>query len=48
MYMIQLYVYIMSYHDLSEEKESKINPKYDPTNLELDEYDYSKWHKKMS
>ena len=41
MYMIKLQVYIMSYHDLLEEKGSKIDPKSDPTNLELDEYDYS-------
>ena len=31
------------YYDLSDAKRSKIDPKYDPANLRLDEYNYSKW-----
>ena len=32
--------------DLLEAKKSKMDPKFDPTNLTLDEYDYDKCYKK--
>ena len=33
-------------NDFSDARKSKINPKYNLTNLTLDEYDYSEWFKK--
>ena len=29
-------------------KRSKMDPKYDPTNLTLDEYDYSEWYNELN
>ena len=43
-----LETYFDEYYDLSDEKRSKIEPKYDPANLELEEYDYSEWYKEKS
>ena len=34
-------IYFDGCYDLSDAKGSKIDPKYDSTNLTLDEYDYS-------
>ena len=36
-----LETYFDEYYDLSDKKRSKIDPKYDPANLEHDECDYS-------
>ena len=36
-----LEIYFDKYYGLSDAKGSKIEPKYDPTNLTLDEYDYN-------
>ena len=33
------------YFDLSDAKRNKIDPKYDPANITLHEYDYSEWYK---
>ena len=33
------------YYDLSDAKRNKIDPKYDPANITLHEYDYSEWYK---
>ena len=40
-------IYFDEYNDLSYDKRSKINPKYNPTNLAL-EYDYDEWYKEKS
>ena len=31
------------YNELSDDKRNKMDPKYDPKNLFLEEYDYSVW-----
>lgn len=33
-------MYFDEYKDFSDTNESNMNPKYDPINLKLDEYDY--------
>ena len=42
-----LEIYFDEYYDLSDAKKSKMDPKYDPANLTLDEYDYSEWYKEL-
>ena len=42
-----LETYFDEYYDLWDEKGSKIDPKYNPTNLTLDEYDYNEWYKEI-
>ena len=38
--------YFDKYYDLSDAKRNKIDPKYGPANLTLDEYDeYNEWYK---
>ena len=39
-----LETYFDEYCGFSESKRSKIDPKYDPDNLTLDEYDNNKWY----
>ena len=53
--MIQLQDYIMNCqkhfdecNDFSDHTRSKMEPKYDPTNFALDEYDYSEQYKKST
>ena len=43
-----LRIYFNGYYDLSDEKLSEKDPKYDPANLTLDQYDYSEWYKEKS
>ena len=38
-----LIIYFDQYSDLSDTKRSKLELKYYPTNLTLNEYDYEKW-----
>ena len=42
-----LQTYFGEYCDLLDAKRSKMNAKYDPTNLRIDEYDYSEWYKEL-
>ena len=42
-----LQTYSHEYYNSLDAKRSKIGPKYDPTNLTLDEYDYSEWYKEL-
>ena len=43
-----LWICFDKYNDLSEAKRSKIDLKYNPVKLILDEYDYNKWCKQKS
>ena len=45
LYNVLLEKYIDQHNDLLDAKCSKIKPKYDPTNLSLDECEYDKWYK---
>ena len=38
-----LRIYFGEYNDLSDAKESTMDPKYDSVNLTLDEDDYEEW-----
>ena len=40
LYSDLLRIYFDQYNDLSDAERSKVEPKYDPVNLILDEYDY--------
>ena len=40
LYHEMLGIYFDEYHDLSDAKRSKMDPKYDPIYLTLDGYDY--------
>ena len=40
--------YFDEYYDLSDAKRNKMDPKYGPPNLTLDELDYSEWYNEKS
>ena len=42
-----LQIHFNEYYSLLGVKRSKMDSKYDPANLTLDEYDYSEWHKEL-
>ena len=42
-----LQIHFDEYYSLLGVKRSKMDSKYDPANLTLDEYDYSEWHKEL-
>ena len=43
-----LTTYFDRYYDLLDIKRSKRDPKYDPANLNLDEYGSSEWYEEKS
>ena len=45
LYNVYLETYFDEYFDLSNAKSSKMDPKYDPANLTLDEQNHSEWYK---
>ena len=42
-----LHTYSIEYYNSSDTKRSKMGPKYDPSNLTLDEYDYSERYEEL-
>ena len=46
LYNVLLKTYFDEYYNLSDAKRSKMDPRYDPANLTLDEHEYSELYKK--
>ena len=43
-----LWIYFDEYYDLLDATRSKMDSKYNPINVTLDEYDYKEWYKEGS